>query len=212
MLPDFLRFWGANPAGQDALPYLISVFIAAYLLGAVPFGLIITKLMGLGNLREIGSGNIGATNVLRTGSKSAAGATVVLDMAKGIIAVLIARQMYGEDAAQVAALGAFIGHLFPVYLKFRGGKGVAVFLGVMLALNLAVGLALCAVWVGVAYGLRYSSLAALIAAVTAPHLLYLLGDFPAVWLGVVFMFLIWIRHWKNIQRLARNEEPKIGQK
>lgn len=212
MLPDFLRFWGANPAGAEALPYLIGVFIAAYLLGAIPFGMIISKIMGLGNLREIGSGNIGATNVLRTGSKSAAAATLVLDIAKGIIAVVIARYLYGEDAAQVAALGAFIGHLFPVYLMFRGGKGVAVFLGVMLALNLAVGLALCVIWLGAAYGFKYSSLAALIAAVTAPHLLYILGDYPAVWLGIVFMVLIWARHWKNIQRLARNVEPKIGQK
>ncbi len=212
MLPDFLRFWGANPAGADALPYLAGIFLAAYLLGAVPFGMIITKIMGLGNLRDIGSGNIGATNVLRTGSKSAAALTLALDMGKGAAAVLIARYFFGESAAQIAGLGAFIGHLYPIYLKFRGGKGVAVFLGIMLAIHLATGLALCVIWLGMAFGFKYSSLSALVAAVCAPHILYLLGEYPAVWLGIIFMILIWVRHWENLRRLARNEEPQIGAK
>ncbi len=212
MLPDFLRFWGANPAGQEALPYLAAIFLAAYLLGAIPFGVVITRLFGLGNLREIGSGNIGATNVLRTGSKPAAVATLALDMGKGAVAVLLARWYFGEDAAQVAALGAFLGHLFPIYLKFKGGKGVAVFLGIMLALHLATGLALCVIWLGAAFGFRYSSLSALIIAVVCPHLLYFLDQYYLVWLGILFMVLIWFKHWPNLKRLARDEEPKIGQK
>lgn len=212
MLPDFLRFWGANPAFENQWPWLLGVFIAAYLLGSVPFGMVVAKAMGLGNLREIGSGNIGATNVLRTGSKKAAIATLVLDAGKGVVAVLIARAFLGEDAAQIAAIGAFIGHLFPIYLMFKGGKGIAVFLGIMLALNFWAGLAACATWLATAVIFRMSSLSGLIAAASAPIWLYIFGMPAAVWLGVVLAVLVWIRHHANIGRLLKGEEPKIGKK
>ncbi len=212
MLPDFLRFWGANPAFENQWPWLLGIFLAAYLLGSVPFGMVIARIMGLGNLREIGSGNIGATNVLRTGSKKAALATLVLDAGKGAVAVLLARALFGEDAAQVAALGAFLGHLFPVYLKFRGGKGVAVFLGIMLALNFWAGLAACLTWLATALVFRFSSLSALVSAASTPIWLYLFGMPAAVWLGAVLALLVWIRHHANIARLIKGEEPKIGKK
>lgn len=212
MLPDFLRFWGANPAFEAQWPWLLGVFIAAYLLGSVPFGLVITKFMGLGNLREIGSGNIGTTNVLRTGSKKAALATLILDAGKGAVPVLIARAFLGEDAAQVAALGAFIGHLFPIYLMFKGGKGVAVFLGIMLALNFWAGLAACMVWLATALVFRMSSLSALVSSATASFWLYVLDMPAAIWLAVVLGILVWVRHLENIERLLKGEEPKIGKK
>ncbi len=212
MLPDFLRFWGANPAFENQWPWLLGVFVAAYLLGSVPFGMVVAKVMGLGNLREIGSGNIGATNVLRTGSKKAAFATLVLDAGKGAMAVLIARAFLGEDAAQVAALAAFLGHLFPIYLMFKGGKGVAVFLGIMLALNFWAGLAACMIWLATALTLRMSSLSALIASASTPIWLYVFDMPSAVWLGVVLAILVWARHHENIGRLLKGEEPKIGKK
>ncbi len=212
MLPDFLRFWGAQPAFENQWPWLLGIFAVAYLLGSVPFGMVIARLMGLGNLREIGSGNIGATNVLRTGSKKAALATLVLDAGKGAVAVLLARWWFGEDAAQVAALGAFLGHLFPIYLKFRGGKGVAVFLGIMLALDFWVGLAACLTWLATALVFRISSLSALVAAAATPVWLYLFGMPAAVWLGVLLGALVWIRHGANIRRLLNGTEPKIGKK
>ncbi len=212
MLPDFLRFWGANPAFENQWPWLLGVFIFAYLLGSVPFGMLVAKVMGLGNLREIGSGNIGATNVLRTGSKKAAFATLVLDAGKGAVAVLVARAFLGEDAAQVAALAAFLGHLFPIYLMFKGGKGVAVFLGIMLALNFWAGLAACMVWLATALALRMSSLSALIASASTPIWLYVFDMPSAVWLGVVLAVLVWARHHANIGRLLKAQEPKIGKK
>jgi len=212
MLPDFLRFWGANPALEAQWPWLLGVLTAAYLLGSVPFGMLISKVMGLGNLRDIGSGNIGATNVLRTGSKKAALATLVLDAGKGAVAVLIASAWLGEDAAQVAALGAFLGHLFPIYLMFKGGKGVAVFLGIMLALNFWAGLSACATWLAIALVFRISSLSALVASAATPFWLYAFGMPAAVWLGVVLAFFVWVRHFANIERLLKGTEPKIGQK
>lgn len=212
MLPDFLRFWGANPAFEAMWPWLLGILIAAYLLGSIPFGIVVARVMGLGNLREIGSGNIGATNVLRTGSKPAALATLLLDAGKGVVPVLLARAYLGEDAAQVAALGAFLGHIFPIYLWFKGGKGMAVFLGIMLALNFWVGLACCATWLLTAVIFRFSSLAALISAASAPIWLYVFGMPAAVWLGVILAALVWIRHHANIKRLLNRAEPKIGQK
>jgi len=212
MLPDFLRFWGANPAFEAQWPWLLGVLAAAYLLGSVPFGMLIAKFMGLGNLRDIGSGNIGATNVLRTGSKKAALATLIFDSGKGAVAVLVARAYLGEDAAQVAALGAFLGHLFPIYLMFKGGKGVAVFLGIMLALNFWAGLAACMVWLATALVFRMSSLSALVASASTPFWLYVLDMPAAVWLGVLLAILVWVRHHENIGRLLRGEESKIGKK
>jgi len=186
------------------------VVLLAYLAGSIPFGLLITRALGLGDLRGIGSGNIGATNVLRTGNKGAAAATLLLDAAKGAVAVLVARALVGETAALLAGGAAFLGHLFPVWLKFRGGKGVATFLGVLLALAPVVGLIACATWAGVAALARISSLSALVAAVTAPVWLALLGPQGSVWLGIAMAALVLIRHRANIARLRAGTEPRIG--
>ena len=184
----------------------------AYLLGSIPFGVVITRAMGLGDLRKIGSGNIGATNVLRTGNKPAAAATLILDAAKGGIAVLIARATLGEDAAQIAALASFLGHLFPVWLGFRGGKGVATFLGILLALVWPVGLIACATWLATAALSRISSLSALVAAALAPGFLAFLDYSDAVLLAVLLALLVWIRHAANLRRLRDGTEPRIGAK
>ncbi len=191
---------------------LILTAILGYLLGSIPFGIVVTRLMGLGDLRQIGSGNIGATNVLRTGNRPAAAATLILDGAKGAVAVLIARALIGEDAAMVAGGAAFLGHLFPVWLGFKGGKGVATFLGTLLALAWPVGLAACAAWAVTAAISRISSLSALAAAALAAPFAWLLG-YPALILLILGMALfVFIRHRPNIERLLAGTEPKIGQK
>ena len=200
------------PVVDTAPALLLLVAVLAYLLGSVPFGLVITRALGLGDLRSIGSGNIGATNVLRTGNKGAALATLLLDAGKGGIAVLLARVALGEDAAQLAALASFLGHLFPVWLGFRGGKGVATFLGTLLALAWPVGLLACATWVAMAAISRISSLAALVAAASAPLWLLLLGQFEALALAILLAALVWQRHAANIARLRAGTEPKIGAK
>ncbi len=189
---------------------LILVAVLGYLLGSIPFGVVITRILGLGDLRAIGSGNIGATNVLRTGNKGAAAATLMLDAAKGAVAVLCARALVGEDAAQVAGLAAFLGHLYPVWLNFKGGKGVATFLGTLLALAWPAGLAACATWAAVAALGRISSLAALAAAALAPLWLILLGRGQMLALVVVLAALVILRHRANITRLRGGTEPKIG--
>jgi acyl phosphate:glycerol-3-phosphate acyltransferase len=186
------------------------VALLAYLIGSIPFGLLITRAFGLGDLRAIGSGNIGATNVLRTGNKSAAAATLLLDAGKGAVAVLAARAFAGEPAALIAGVAAFLGHLFPVWLGFRGGKGVATLLGVLLALNWPSGLIACATWLGTAFALRLSSFAALVAAATAPvWLLILAGRGPAL-VGLALAVLVFVRHGPNIRRLLAGTEPRIG--
>lgn len=183
----------------------------AYLLGSVPFGIVMARLFGLGDLRAIGSGNIGATNVLRTGNKLAAALTLIGDAGKGGAAVLLARGLLGEDAGQVAGLAAFLGHCFPVWLGFRGGKGVATFLGTLLALSLPLGLAACATWLAAAAVGRMSSLAALVAAVSAPlWALWLRPDAWALCAGLAALVL-W-RHAANIRRIAAGTEPRIGRK
>lgn len=181
-----------------------------YLFGSIPFGVLISNAMGLGNLREIGSGNIGATNVMRTGSKPAALATLVLDGAKGAVAALIARAVAGEDAAQIAGLMALIGHCYPIWLKFNGGKGVATFLGLLLALSLPVGAACCATWLAFAALKRISSLAALAAAGTSTFWMTVLGYPEGFVMGVTLTVLIFWRHRTNITRLRAGTEPKIG--
>ena len=189
---------------------LVATFLLAYLLGSIPFGLVITRGLGLGDLRAIGSGNIGATNVLRTGNKSAAAATLVLDAGKGAVAVMLARHFAGETAAMVAGFAAFLGHLFPVWLRFKGGKGVATYLGIMLALAWPVGLAACGTWLATALVLRYSSLAALVATAAVPFWLALLGPSAAIPLAIALAALVWLRHRTNIARLRSGSEPKIG--
>ena len=189
------------------------VALLAYLLGSVPFGIVITRLLGLGDLRQIGSGNIGATNVLRTGNKGAALATLLLDAGKGGIAVLLAKALTGaQDAAQLAALASFLGHLFPVWIGFRGGKGVATFLGTLLALAWPVGLAACGTWIVVAAISRISSLSALVAAVSVAIWMQLLGHGQMIALGLVLAALVVWRHKDNIRRILAGTEPKIGRK
>jgi acyl phosphate:glycerol-3-phosphate acyltransferase len=191
---------------------LILAGVLGYLLGAVPFGIVITRALGLGDLRAIGSGNIGATNVLRTGHKGAALATLILDAAKGAIAVLIARFALGEDAAQMAGGMAFLGHLFPVWLGFKGGKGVATFLGTLLALAWPVGLAACATWAVAAFLTRISSASALVAAATSGLWCFVFDRGDALFLSFALMLLVYIRHWPNLQRIKAGTEPKIGRK
>ena len=181
-----------------------------YLLGSVPFGVLITRAAGLGDVRAIGSGNIGATNVLRTGSKGAALATLLLDGGKGALAVLLARALAGEDAGQVAGLASFVGHCFPVWLGFRGGKGVATFLGLLLALAWPVGVAACLLWLGTAALFRFSSLAALVAAGSSPLVALLLGRGEVAALALLLALLLAWRHRANIDRLRRGTEPRIG--
>ena len=191
---------------------LILVGVLGYLLGSVPFGIVITRALGLGDLRAIGSGNIGATNVLRTGHKGAALATLLLDAGKGAIAVLIARFAVGEDAAQVAGGMAFLGHLFPVWLGFKGGKGVATFLGTLIALAWPVGLAACATWAVTAAITRISSLSALVAAALSGLWCFVFSRGDVLILTFALMVLVYIRHWPNLQRIKAGTEPKIGQK
>ncbi|MFN3845404.1 MAG: glycerol-3-phosphate 1-O-acyltransferase PlsY [Paracoccaceae bacterium] len=184
----------------------------SYLLGSIPFGMVITRAFGLGDLRKIGSGNIGATNVLRTGNKGAALATLLLDAGKGGVVVLIARALVGPDAAQMAALFSFLGHLFPVWLGFKGGKGVATFLGTLLALAWPVGLAACATWAVTAAISRISSLSALVAAALSPVWLAVLGYPQMTVLAIALAALIFVRHAANISRLRAGTEPRIGKK
>ena len=192
---------------------LILVALCAYLLGSVPFGVVITRAMGLGDLRQIGSGNIGATNVLRTGNKGAAAATLLLDGAKGAVAVLVARALTGaEDAAQLAGLAAFLGHLYPVWLGFRGGKGVATFLGTLLALAWPVGLAACATWLVGALLSRISSVGALLAAALTPLWLFAFDHGRMLLLVMLLTILVYVRHAANLARIKAGTEPRIGRK
>ena len=190
--------------------YLLA--IAGYLIGSIPFGLLLTKMAGYGDIRNIGSGNIGATNVLRTGNKKLAALTLLLDGGKGAAAVLLAQCVMTYDAGLAAALGAFLGHLFPVWLKFRGGKGVATTLGILLALEPCLGLACCFIWLAMAMLFRYSSLSALVAVALAPVYAIWLGTPAMIWFGIGVAILCWLRHHENIRRLLKGEEPKIGKK
>ncbi len=197
---------------QFAGPYLAAAFLAGYILGSVPFGLVLIRVAGLGDLRKMGSGNIGTTNVLRTGRKDLAAATLLLDGGKGAAAVLIAA-LWGPDLALMAAFGSVLGHLFPVWLKFRGGKGVATTLGVFLALAWPVGLGACLTWLLAALVFRYSSVSSLAAMAAAPfYAWWLMADLQLVQLTAILAFLIWLRHHENIRRLLKGEEPKIGKK
>jgi acyl phosphate:glycerol-3-phosphate acyltransferase len=195
-----------------SLPTLALWAVVGYLIGSIPFGIVVTRAMGLGDIRKIGSGNIGATNVLRTGNRLAAALTLVLDAGKGAIAVIAARLLAGEDAAQVAGGMAFLGHLWPVWLGFRGGKGVATFLGTLLALHWPLGALACAVWAATAAVSRISSLSALAAAALAPVLAGLIGRPDLVLLSLLLAALIFVRHHANIRRILAGTEPRIGRK
>jgi glycerol-3-phosphate acyltransferase PlsY len=192
---------------------LIVCVVGGYLLGSIPFGVIITRLGGAGDLRQIGSGNIGATNVLRTGRRDLALLTLLGDGGKGLVAVLAARALWGETAGALAGACAFLGHLFPVWLGFRGGKGVATFFGVMIAAAWPVGLLAGATWIAMAYLLRISSLAALTTAALTPiYALLMHAGRPALALALFTALLVYLRHHENIRRLLKGEEPRIGEK
>lgn len=189
---------------------LILALAIGYGLGSIPFGLLLTRMAGLGDIRSIGSGNIGATNVLRTGRKELAAVTLLLDALKGAAGVLIGSLIGGSMAAMAGGLGAFLGHIFPVWLGFRGGKGVATYIGILAGLHWFAALAFCAVWLSVALLTRYSSLSALAASVTTPLLLWLTGETQIAMLVTVLTILLAIKHHTNIQRLIAGTESKIG--
>jgi glycerol-3-phosphate acyltransferase PlsY len=201
---------GAAAVSGDG--FLVVAFVLGYLLGSIPFGLILTKLAGTQDLRSVGSGNIGATNVLRTGRKGLAAATLLLDMLKGTAAVVIAGTFDGPNAAMLAALGAFLGHLFPVWLKFRGGKGVAVYIGVLLGLFWPAALVFCLIWLATAFTSRYSSLSALVASFVTPIFLWWFGHLALSSLFAVLTMLLFYMHRENIKRLQAGTEGRIGAK
>ncbi|HKG77097.1 MAG TPA: glycerol-3-phosphate 1-O-acyltransferase PlsY [Beijerinckiaceae bacterium] len=195
--------------GSLAWPAYLAALALGYLLGSIPFGVILTRFAGLGDVRQIGSGNIGATNVLRTGHKGLAAATLLGDALKGTAAVLLAWN-WGPNTAILAAIGAFLGHLFPVWLGFKGGKGVATFLGCLIGLNLWAALAFAAIWLAGAFTSRYSSLAALVASAATPVVLWLLGEPHMAWAFVLLAALLWWKHRENLTRLAAGTESRIG--
>ena len=204
-MPEFVN-------GSLAWPSLVAAFVIGYLFGTIPFGVILTRFAGLGDIRKVGSGNIGATNVLRTGRKGLAAATLVGDALKGTVPTLLMGGLWGPDAAILAAVGAFLGHLFPVWLGFRGGKGVATFIGALIALSPVTALVFAVVWLALAFATRYSSLAALVASVASPLTLWLIGQPRAAGAFVLVVILLWWKHRENIRRLASGTEGRIGQK
>jgi glycerol-3-phosphate acyltransferase PlsY len=197
---------------MSADAFLVVAFLLGYLLGSIPFGLVLTRLAGTQDLRSVGSGNIGATNVLRTGRKGLAAATLIGDMLKGTVAVIIAGYYAGPNAAMLAALGAFLGHLYPVWLKFRGGKGVATYLGVLLGLFWPAALVFAVMWLATAYTSRYSSLSALVAAFVTPIFLWWFGHAALASLFVVLTLILFYTHRENIGRLQAGTEGRIGEK
>ncbi|MFA9442370.1 MAG: glycerol-3-phosphate 1-O-acyltransferase PlsY [Hyphomicrobium sp.] len=201
--------------GEFLSPYTIAALVLGYLLGSIPFGLVLTRAAGLGDVRDIGSGNIGATNVLRTGNKGIAALTLLLDLLKGTAAVLIGHAIGALGgvailASLVAGFAAFIGHTYPVWLGFKGGKGVATYIGILLGLNWPGALAFCSVWLLVAILSRYSSLSAIIAAVVTPIWLLTVGDYATAILAALLSVLLIYKHRANIRRLVAGEEPRIG--
>jgi glycerol-3-phosphate acyltransferase PlsY len=206
------KFAATGAAAMSPEAWLPVALILGYLLGSIPFGLILTKLAGTQDLRSIGSGNIGATNVLRTGRKGLAAATLICDALKGTIAVVIAGYFGGPNAAMLAALGAFLGHLFPVWLKFRGGKGVAVYIGVLIGLFWPAAVVFCVMWLATAFTSRYSSLSALVASFVTPIFLWWFGHAALASLFVVLTTLLFYMHRENIKRLQAGTEGRIGEK
>ena len=197
---------------MSANTWLPLAFLLGYLLGSIPFGLVLTQLAGTQDLRSIGSGNIGATNVLRTGRKGLAAATLLLDMLKGTVAVIIAGYLAGPEAAMLAGLGAFLGHLFPVWLKFKGGKGVAVYIGILIGLFWPAAVLFCVLWLATAVISRYSSLSALVASLVTQLYLWWSGHAALTVLFAPMTVLLFYMHRENIERLVKGTEGKIGQK
>jgi glycerol-3-phosphate acyltransferase PlsY len=201
-------FWTWQLTLQTALAALV----IGYLLGSIPFGLLLTRMAGLGDVRNIGSGNIGATNVLRTGNKGLAAATLLLDAFKGTTAVLITAHFFGEDAGVLAGFAAFIGHIFPVWIGFKGGKGVATYLGILLGLAPLMALIFAIVWLAIAFTTRYSSLSALVATLVIPVVLWILGADKIAAVMALMTVISWYKHRANIARLTAGTEGKIGAK
>ncbi|MBA4776921.1 MULTISPECIES: glycerol-3-phosphate 1-O-acyltransferase PlsY [Agrobacterium] len=197
---------------QTAPALLALAALLGYLLGSIPFGLLLTRMAGLGDVRKIGSGNIGATNVLRTGNKKLAAATLLLDALKGTAAVLVANALWGYEASLVAGFFAFLGHLFPVWLGFKGGKGVATYIGVLLGAAPLMMLAFALIWIATAFITRYSSLSALVAMVIIPVALWVLGPEKTALLVTLLSVISWLKHHENIRRLIAGTESRIGQK
>jgi glycerol-3-phosphate acyltransferase PlsY len=206
------KYVGHGDAAMGLEAFLPVAFVIGYLLGSIPFGLVLTRLAGTQDLRTIGSGNIGATNVLRTGRKGLAAATLLLDALKGTAAVVIAGYLAGPNAAMLAGLGAFLGHLFPVWLKFDGGKGVATYIGVLLGLFWPGALFFCLLWLATAVTTKYSSLSALVAAFVTPLFLWWFGHPALASLFAVLTLLLFYKHRENIKRLQSGTEGRIGQK
>jgi glycerol-3-phosphate acyltransferase PlsY len=206
------KYFATGGTAMSPEAWLPVAFILGYLLGSIPFGLLLTKLAGTQDLRSIGSGNIGATNVLRTGRKGLAAATLLCDMLKGTVAVLIANYLGGFNAAMLAGLGAFLGHLFPVWLNFKGGKGVAVYIGVLIAMFPPAAAVFCVLWLATAATSRYSSLAALVASFVTPIFLWWFGHLALASLFAVLTMLLFYMHRENIKRLQAGTEGRIGEK
>ena len=194
---------------EFSYPFILAALLGGYFLGSIPFGLILTRVRGLGDIRHIGSGNIGATNVLRTGNTGLAAATLLLDAAKGAIAVLVAAN-FGPDIEIVAGFGALIGHFFPIWLRFKGGKGVATSLGLLFALTWPIAFCALAVWIIIAVATRYSSLAALISSLSCPILAWFISTPQITEFYFIMAFLIWVKHLANIKRLLKGNESRIG--
>ena len=198
------------PVIEHSILNIILIAITGYLIGSIPFGIIIAKIMGLGNLRNIGSGNIGATNVLRTGNKLAAILTLIFDLSKGAVVVILARLLFDDSAAQISGLGSFLGHCFPVWLGFKGGKGVATFIGITLALYWPAGILTCLTWISIAYISRISSLSALLSSISSIVWIWICGMPNATFIMIILTIFIWVRHKENIKRIVKNTEPRIN--
>lgn len=198
------------PVIEHSILNIILIAITGYLIGSIPFGIIIAKIMGLGNLRNIGSGNIGATNVLRTGNKLAAILTLIFDLSKGAVVVILARLLFDDSAAQISGLGSFLGHCFPVWLGFKGGKGVATFIGITLALYWPAGILTCLTWILIAYISRISSLSALLSSISSIVWIWICGMPNATFIMIILTIFIWVRHKENIKRIIKNTEPRIN--
>ena len=198
------------PVIEHSILNIFLIAITGYLIGSIPFGIIIAKIMGLGNLRNIGSGNIGATNVLRTGNKLAAILTLIFDLSKGAVVVILARLLFDDSAAQISGLASFLGHCFPLWLGFKGGKGVATFIGITLALYWPAGILTCLTWILIAYISRISSLSALLSSISSIVWIWICGMPNATFIMIILTIFIWVRHKENIKRIVKNTEPRIN--
>ena len=209
MIPDILRIWGASPTTDAGLIWVFFIFLFSYLIGSIPFGILISKVFKLGNIRDVGSGNIGATNVLRTGHKKAALFTLIMDITKGFAVAYLAKEFLGITASHFAALGVFFGHLFSIFLFFKGGKGVATFIGIQMVLNFYVGIFVCITWIAIAIISRYSSLSSIISSVLSLLILIVANDLSYIWVQIILVFSIITSHKGNIVKLISGKENKI---